>query len=182
MFQLKFETSISDCRWARLIFGVFQTLFCPCELSDLSAQAAAPRSQHGRWRGPRGPDRCPHLAPLVLQPLLGSGRGWVPSPEAACWQRWRAASARGTSANPSHLPCWAPRSRQQPGHRTRGADAHEGPGSGVFPQPGRRELGCSATEFIPSCLTVIASSFSNLSCSPWEVRRAQFYPLGISVY
>lgn len=39
LFQLKFETSISDCRWPRLIFRAFQTLFRPCELSDLKVQA-----------------------------------------------------------------------------------------------------------------------------------------------
>lgn len=75
MFQLKLETSISDCRWPRSIFSLFQTLFRPHELSDLSAQTALPRSRHGRGRGRRGRGRCPHVARWFFSHFGGRGEG-----------------------------------------------------------------------------------------------------------
>lgn len=184
MFQLKLETSISACRWPRLIFSVFQTLFRPHELSDLSAQTALPRSRHGRWRGRRGRGRRPHVARWFFSHFGGRGEGGFQVQKqcvgtgggqhlhGACLRIPRT-SLPGPEAQarawPPHPRCRRPR----------------GPWKwvGCFLCPGAESWGALRLchPILPRCDRFF-SSFSSLSCSPWEVYRAQFYPLGIAVF
>lgn len=157
MFQLKLETSISACRWPRLIFSVFQTLFRPHELSDLSAQTALPRSRHGRWRGRRGRGRCPHVARWFFS-HFGAGERVGSKSRSSVLAQVVGSICTGHVCESLAPHCRALRPRPEPGHRTRGASALEGPGSGWGVSSARAQrAGVLCGCVIPACLAVIAS-------------------------